>query len=298
MLTQDQIVEKAHALDFEDVGFTGAEPFDSQKQILAERREAYAWALEAGLDLLAGTDPRTVMPAAKTVIVLMEVYFRQAFPPSMEPFFGRCYLDDDRVTKDGLAPRIRAFRAFLRDHGIQSKVPFHLPHRLAAARAGMGTFGKNCLFYSNAVARQSSWVLPIAVVVDAEFAPGTPTLAVDCPERMRGCAACAPGPWGASAARRPATPWPVFNPGPRARWPRRLPPPWPMAPSAGRRKYDNDFLRREINHRPDFRLRLRLRPDRSLCELRHGRRKQTEMGPLAAGRHPIFPSANVGVCLR
>src|SRR5574340_513464 len=25
-----------------------------------------------------------------------------------------------------------------------SKVPFHLPHRLAAARAGLGTFGKNC----------------------------------------------------------------------------------------------------------------------------------------------------------
>ncbi|MBI9083650.1 MAG: epoxyqueuosine reductase [Desulfobacterales bacterium] len=182
MLTSAQIIEKAHSLNFEDVGFTTAEPFESQKEILAERREAYAWAMDSGLDLMAGTDPKTVLPEAQTVIVLMEVYFRQAYPASLEPFFGRCYLDDDRVTKDGLAVRLRAFRDYLRENGIRSKVPFHLPHRLAAARAGMGTFGKNCLFYSNAVARQSSWVLPIAVVVDAAFSPGTPTLEVGCPD--------------------------------------------------------------------------------------------------------------------
>ena len=206
MLTKDQIVEKARSLDFEDIGFTTAEPFESQKEVLQERREAYAWAMAAGLDLMAGTDPRSVLPDAQTVIVLMEVYFRQAFPAAMEPFFGRCYLDDDRVTRDGLAVRIKAFRSFLRDNGIQSKVPFHLPHRLAAARAGMGTFGKNCLFYSNAVARQSSWVLPIAVVVDAEFQPGTPTLDVACPDW---CKKRLPGrlPHGrpaGTAAHRPA----------------------------------------------------------------------------------------------
>ena len=96
----------------------------------------------------------------------MEAYFREGFPPAMERYFGRCYLDDDRVIKNRLAKRVKAFRSFLRDHGIDSKVPFNLPHRLAAARAGMGTFGKNCLFYSNKVARKGSWVLPIAVVVD------------------------------------------------------------------------------------------------------------------------------------
>jgi epoxyqueuosine reductase len=49
----------------------------------------------------------------------------------------------------------------------------------------MGTFGKNCLFYSNKVARKSSWVLPIAVVVDAEFEAGTPTLETGCPQWCR-----------------------------------------------------------------------------------------------------------------
>jgi epoxyqueuosine reductase len=123
----------------------------------------------------------------------MEVYFREAYPRIMEGHFGRCYLDDDRVTKDGLAQRIKAFRSFLRDNGIDSKVPFNLPHRVAAARAGMGTFGKNCLFYSNKVARHGSWVLPIAVVVDHPFTPGTPTIEMGCPDWCRNtCIAACP----------------------------------------------------------------------------------------------------------
>jgi epoxyqueuosine reductase len=113
----------------------------------------------------------------------------------MEGHFGRCYLDDDRITKDGLAQRIKAFRSYLRDNGIDSKVPFNLPHRVAAARAGMGTFGKNCLFYSNKVARQGSWVLPIAVVVDHPFTPDAPTIEMGCPDWCRNtCIAACPHP--------------------------------------------------------------------------------------------------------
>jgi epoxyqueuosine reductase len=148
-----------------------------------------------GLDLAGGTDPKTILPEAKSIIVLMEAYFRESFPPSMETHFGRCYLDDDRVTKDGLAVRIKAFRQYLRENGIDSKVPFDLPHRLSAGRAGMGTFGKNCLFYSNNVALGGSWVLPIAVVVDREFEPDDPTLEVGCPDWCKNAciAACPTG---------------------------------------------------------------------------------------------------------
>jgi hypothetical protein len=99
----------------------------------------------------------------------MEGYFNEAFPSSMENHFGRCYLEDDRVLQDRLAVRIKAFRSFLRDNGIGSKVPFHLPHRLAAARAGLGTFGKNCLLYSRKMSHKGSWALPIAVVIDRDF---------------------------------------------------------------------------------------------------------------------------------
>jgi epoxyqueuosine reductase len=182
MILKNELIEKAYECGFGDIGFTTVEPFDSQKALLQERQKAYAWVSKLGLDLIAGTDPKKSFPTAKSIIVLMEVYFKEAFPQSMEKYFGRCYLDDDRMAKDRLAQRIKAFRTFLRDNGIDSKVPFNLPHRLAAARAGMGNFGKNCLFYSNKVVRQGSWVLPIAVVVDHEFSPGQPTLEVGCPD--------------------------------------------------------------------------------------------------------------------
>jgi epoxyqueuosine reductase len=193
MISKRSIIEKARELGFEDTGFTTAEPFESQRELLRSRDEEYRWISKMGLDLAEGTDPKTILPEAQSIIVLMEAYFRESFPPSMETHFGRCYLDDDRVTKDGLAVRIKAFRQFLRDNGIESKVPFNLPHRLAAARAGMGTFGKNCLFYSNKVARRGSWVLPIALVIDHDFEPDEPTLEVGCPDWCKnGCIAACP----------------------------------------------------------------------------------------------------------
>jgi epoxyqueuosine reductase len=195
MITKSDIITAAYEQGFEDVGFTTADPFPEHRQFLLDRREAYEWTEAVGLELLKGTNPVAILPNAKTIIVLMEVYFRKSYPRSIEGNFGRCYLDDDRVLRDGLSQRIKAFRSFLRDNGIDSKVPFNLPHRMAAARAGMGTFGKNCLFYSNKVARESSWTLPIAVVIDEAFEPGVPTMEIGCPDWCRNAciAACPTG---------------------------------------------------------------------------------------------------------
>ncbi len=193
MITEKEIIEKALSLGFVDAGFTTAEPFESHREFLRDRQEEYGWAEKAGLALMNGTDPKTVLPGAKSIIVLLDCYCSESFPHSLENNFGRCYLDDDRVTKDGLALRIKSFRSFLRDSGIDSKVPFNLPHRVAAARAGIGTLGKNCLFFAGRVARQSSWVLPITVVVDREFVPGEPTVRMGCPDWCRNaCIAACP----------------------------------------------------------------------------------------------------------
>ena len=193
MITKADIIKAAHECGFEDVGFTTADSFDTHKEFLAAHQEEYGWTEAAGLDLMNGTDPKNILLKAKTIIVLLEVYFKASFPHAMESHFGRCYLDDDRVTKDGLTNRVKAFRDFLRTNSIESKVPFNLPHRAAAARAGLGTFGKNCLFYSNRVARQSSWNLPIAVVVDHEFSPDEPTTEMGCPDWCRNaCIAACP----------------------------------------------------------------------------------------------------------
>lgn len=181
-LTKQEIIDRALELGFADIGFTHARPFDDQRKILEERRDSYDWIYKLGLDLSEGTDPSAILPGARSIIVILGHYFDRGFPPGMENHFGRCYLDDDRVTQDGLSKKIKEFRGFLRDGGLKTKVPFNLPHRVAAARAGLGTFGKNCLFYAHRAVAGGSWTLPIAVVVDAEFEPDTPTLEVGCPE--------------------------------------------------------------------------------------------------------------------
>jgi len=205
MLSRHDVIEKALGLGFEDIGFTTAEPFDSQREVLEERSRDYAPLFELGLDLPGGVDPKNALPAAKSIIVLMENYFRTSFPRALEGIFGRCYLDDDRMTKDGLSIRVKEFRSYLRDHGVDSKVPFNISQRLCAARAGLGNFGKNCFFYAHRAARKSSWVLPIAVIVDFEFEPDEPTLEVGCPDWCRDAcmAAC---PTGAIVAPRRMNP--------------------------------------------------------------------------------------------
>ena len=193
MLTKQEIITEAKRLNFADIGFTGAEPLESQKDYLLKRQEEYGWAEALGLGLLAGTDPKTILAGAKSIIVILESYFEQSFPIAMERHFGRCYLDDDRVTKDGLTLKIKALRKFLRDGGIDSKVPFNLPHRLSAARAGLGTFGENCFFYARRVAGGSSFVFPIALVIDHEFSADEPSVSIGCPDWCRNaCVAACP----------------------------------------------------------------------------------------------------------
>jgi epoxyqueuosine reductase len=193
MITRDSIINEALRLGFVDAGFTDASPFESHRECLSGRQDEYGWTERVGLALMAGVDPRTSLPSAKSILVLLDGYFREAFPGQLEAHFGRVYLDDDRITKDGLAVRIKALRSLLRENGIDSKVPFNLPHRVAAARAGMGTFGKNCLLYAGRAVRQSSWVIPITLVLDREFAPDEPTVKMGCPEWCRNaCVAACP----------------------------------------------------------------------------------------------------------
>jgi epoxyqueuosine reductase len=193
MITKQEIIAEAMRLGFADIGFTDAETFASQKEYLLAHQEEYGWAEAVGFSLLDGTDPRHFIPEAKSVIVLLMSYFEEAFPSTMESHFGRCYLDDDRMTKDGLALKVKAFRKFLQVNGVDSKVPFNMPHRLSAARAGLGTFGKNCLFYAQRVARSSSFIFPIALVVDKEYPSDEPTIAIGCPDWCRNaCVAACP----------------------------------------------------------------------------------------------------------
>jgi epoxyqueuosine reductase len=192
MISKKKLIERSAELGFADIGFTTVEPFVSQREILEERKEAYQ-VIKGFPDMVKGTDPRSGFPEAQSMIVLLEAYFKESFPAVMEAHFGRCYQDDDRITKDKLYPRIKAFRGYLQDQGIRSKVPGNVPHRLSAARAGVANFGKNNFLYANRCNAGSSWILPIVILIDAEFEPDEPTIKVGCPDWCKNtCVASCP----------------------------------------------------------------------------------------------------------
>ncbi|PKL18194.1 MAG: epoxyqueuosine reductase [Spirochaetae bacterium HGW-Spirochaetae-5] len=193
MISRADIIAKAEEIGFEDIGFTGIEPFTSQLEFLRNPDARYGWTEKIGLTLEKNTDPLIVLEDGKSLIVLLHSYLQSAIPVSLMGNFGRCYLNDDRVTRDGLALRVKEFRIFLKENGINSKLSPAMPDKLAAARAGVGTFGKNCLLYASRGALKSSFIFPIVIVVDAEFEADTPSVKTDCPHWCRNaCIAACP----------------------------------------------------------------------------------------------------------
>lgn len=193
MITKNDIIDKALEIGFEDAGFTGIEPFHSQSEYLENPDANYGWTLNAGLELKRGVDPRYAMDAGKSIIVLVYSYLRSSIPAPLLSNFGRCYLFDDRVTKDSLMLMINEFRDYLKINGINSKFSKNVPDKIASARAGVGTFGKNALLYASRSVSGSSLIFPIVLVVDAEFEPDAPSVSFGCPDWCRNaCIAACP----------------------------------------------------------------------------------------------------------
>ena len=148
MLTKEEIITKAHELGFIDAGFTSADPFTTQREILESREEEYSWVTNSGIGILSGTDPFMKLSTAKSILVIIEPFLRESMPAKLEKYFGRCYLDDDRILRKRLTPRVVILIKYLASNGINLNLPGNLPDKNTAARAGLGTFGRNCLFFS------------------------------------------------------------------------------------------------------------------------------------------------------
>ncbi len=182
MLTKQEIIEKSIDLGFGDIGFTNAEPLLSQKEILKDRIQDYDWVIKANTDLSKGFNPKEILPGAKSIIVLIEPYFRETFPPVLEKYFGRCYLDDDRILRKRSVRRIINFLKYLSSNGIKCDTANNMCDKLPAAKAGLGTFGRNSLFFAKNVQLGSSFIFPITIVVDQEFEPDDPSIKIGCPD--------------------------------------------------------------------------------------------------------------------
>jgi len=186
-LTRD-IKDFALDLGYSAVGVTTAEPFPLVADQLTKRREDYRWVVDGRLKMLAGTTPKSVMPEARSIIATVYDYGAQGFPPELVGRLGRLY-----QSRSYNAPRHRIhgarrqlFREFLEGKGLKVMLgpDLNVAERMAAARAGAVTFGRNNFAYTKGA---GSFVVILSFTVDAELEYDQPTIEAPCPENCRLC---------------------------------------------------------------------------------------------------------------
>lgn len=190
MSLQEEIREYALEIGFDRVGFASAAPFGQLSEALQERNEGYSWVSEGLLQLSAVCDPRFVLPEARSLVVLIYDYHKQAFPPSLLGKIGRAYMARLYPGKKRIfGSRLRLFREFLEQQGLTVAARPALPDRQAAARAGLGTFGRNTFIYTPGA---GSFAGIITMAVDGDLEGEENEARSICPDDCRSCIEACP----------------------------------------------------------------------------------------------------------
>src|SRR5262245_60698701 len=175
-MTTDEVRRFADELGIDALGVTRAEAYTETERHIVERR---ARGLFAGMKFTMARPeeschPETLLPGARTVVSAASCYWAPEAP--LEPGEGRLarYTWDDayerlRERLDALGRRLAGRYRVLVDRNQ------HVD-REAAARSGVGFYGKNTLLITR---RHGSWVVLGTLVTDVELEPTAP-LALDC----------------------------------------------------------------------------------------------------------------------
>lgn len=173
-------------LGYSKVGITTADSFPSYIEDLKGRYDMYAWYIEGPSQPIKGADPRSVMPSAKSIIVVVYDYSKESFPEKLVGKIGRLY-----QARCSLTPRSRIngarrqlMREFLENKGCEVAQRLVVPDRLSGARAGIVTYGKNTFTFADGI---GSFILMTAFIVGAELDYDEPTMGEECPPKCMAC---------------------------------------------------------------------------------------------------------------
>lgn len=187
---ENQIREYALDIGFDEVGFTTADSFPQLGEALKERHSGYSWISDSLMQLSSVVDPHFVLPSAKSIVVLLYDYYKQAYPPELLGRIGKAYQSRLYYGKKRLfGSRIRLFKEFLETLGMEVGMRPAMPDRQAAVRAGIGKFGCNTFVYSR---NSGSYVAIVSMAVSAELSPEVHDQASSCPDDCRKCIQACP----------------------------------------------------------------------------------------------------------
>lgn len=184
-LTQE-IKEFALDLGYSRVGITNAEPFPDYIEELMAREEMYDFYINRPAQPLRGAEPKSVMPSAKSVIMVVFDAFKEGFPEKLVGRVGRIYqarcYQPPAYRINGA--RYRLMCDFLESKGCNIDYDIRVPERLAACRAGAVTYGRNGFAYADPI---GSFIIISAFVIDKELEYDEPTYEVKCPPNCTLC---------------------------------------------------------------------------------------------------------------
>jgi epoxyqueuosine reductase len=177
MLSED--IERAAALlDLRALGITGSEPFVEHAQSVSRRLQEGSLPKEVmhdGYDPeepFRASDPSAALAGARSTIVLSLGYMIEEAPmASSEGPSGRLARMHWWDSLGELARKRDALMAHLRRMGVRCAVPKGFPVKAAAARAGLGSYGKNSIIQT---LDDGSWNVLCAIVTDAPLQPDEP----------------------------------------------------------------------------------------------------------------------------
>jgi len=187
MLSQ-KIKNKALELGFLSAGIIPSGTFDEYTRHLDDLIKSFP---ESEGLYQALYDMARQKESAKSIIVCTKRYNKYKVPDKLDGLIGKYYLFDCRVPYSQEYREIKEFESFLNLLGINI-LQGRVPDRLAAAKAGLGKFGRNNFLYDP---KHGSYIYINAWVVDKELEYDpieNDLLSPECKESCRKCVQSCP----------------------------------------------------------------------------------------------------------
>jgi epoxyqueuosine reductase len=176
------IKQKAQELGYVSCGITDTSPFTEFLNAVEKRIQRYPESAHLYQNLRENGYPKKEPDWAQSVIVCISRYGKYKLPQDLTRHFGKCYLTEGRWPNTAEYLAFDAFQAFLKDLGLSVIVP-RLTARWAAARAGLGQFGKNNFIYTN----DGSWIGIKVLLVNEALDYDEPKTNSLCPDQCTRC---------------------------------------------------------------------------------------------------------------
>jgi epoxyqueuosine reductase len=186
MALSEGIRDFALDLGFSKVGIAEAEPFPEYIAELKSRYQMYSWFIDGPRQLMKGADPRSLMPEAKSIVVVAQDFCKTSFPEELLGRIGRLYqaraygAPSHRLN----GARRQLMKEFLEKNGCKVLADPVIPARLSAARAGVATYGRNTFAFTEGI---GSFIVISTFLVDKELEYDNPTMEVKCPPKCTVC---------------------------------------------------------------------------------------------------------------